>query len=164
MNVVLLLRFLHILSAIVFIGGIVARQLVRAHAEQADDVQLFADLSQAAGKIETRMVIPGNLAVIVFGVILALVTGAPLFGFLQGASRNWLLVSNLLLVLGFLTVPLVFVPRGKLFDLALKEALLEGQMTPKLHAAIYDPTVRVVHILEIVLVLVIVALMVFRPF
>src|SRR3990172_12792135 len=134
MNWYLVLRFLHIASTIVFIGGIFARQLVRALAEKTEDVRIFAALSQAAGRIENVLIIPGNLAVIVFGLILALVTGAPILGFLQGASRNWLLVSNLLLAFGFLTVPLVFVPRGKKFDVVLKKALSEGRMSSELRA------------------------------
>jgi hypothetical protein len=59
------------------------------------------------------MVSPGNLAVIIFGVFLALITGAPIFGFLQGSTQNWLLASNILLLVGPITVPLVFAPRGR---------------------------------------------------
>ena len=164
MNSVLVLRFLHIVSAIVFIGGIFARQLIRAFANKTDDVRVFAILSQVAGRIENFMVIPGNLAVILFGVLLALQTDAPILGFLQGASQNWLLVSNLLLGFGFLTVPLVFVPRGKQFDLALQNALAEGRMTLALRAAVDDKVIRVLHVVEIVLVVLIMGLMVFKPF
>ncbi|HLE29046.1 MAG TPA: DUF2269 family protein [Anaerolineales bacterium] len=164
MNWYLVLRFLHIASTIVFIGGIFARQLVRALAEKTEDVRIFAALSQAAGRIENVLIIPGNLAVIVFGLILALVTGAPILGFLQGASRNWLLVSNLLLAFGFLTVPLVFVPRGKKFDVVLKKALSEGRMSSELRAELDDKVIRFLHTLEIILVMCIVALMVFKPF
>jgi uncharacterized membrane protein len=164
LNGYLILRFLHIASAIVFVGGIFARQLVRAAARRTEDVRVFAALSQAAGRIENFMVIPGNLAVILFGVLLALLTGAPIFGVLQGASRNWLLVSNLLLGLGFLTVPLVFVPRGKKFDRALKKALAEGRVTSELRAEVDDRVIRVVHVVEIALVVFIVVLMVFKPF
>lgn len=164
MNSYLVLRFLHIASAIVFIGGIVARQLIRALAKQTPDIQVFAALSQAAGRIETLMVIPGNLAVILFGVLLALVTRAPIFGFLQGASQNWLLASNLLLGFGFLTVPLVFAPRGKKFDLVLKKALAEGRITAELRAELDDKVIRALHVVEIVLVGLIVWLMVFKPF
>ena len=46
MNWYLVLRFLHIASTIVFIGGIFARQLVRALAEKTEDVRIFAALSQ----------------------------------------------------------------------------------------------------------------------
>jgi hypothetical protein len=110
------------------------------------------------------MVIPGNLTVIVFGVILGWITGAPILGFLQGASRNWLLTSNILLLIGAVNVPLVFLPRGKLFDVALKDALAKGQITSELRAHINDPVVRNAHILELSALAVIVILMVFKPF
>lgn len=164
MNWYLALLFLHITSTIIFIGGILARQLVRSVAAKSPDVHNFAILSQAAGRIETLMVIPGNLAVIIFGIALALVTGAPIFGFLQGSPQNWLLVSNILLLIGLITVPLVFAPRGRQFDLALRDALAQGQWTPQLRAAVDDKLVHRVHAAEIVLVLVIVYLMVFKPF
>ena len=164
MSLLLAVRFLHILSAIWFIGGVLARQIVRAYAKRTDDVQHFAAMSLAAGRIESTMVIPGNFAVIVFGVIFALMIDAPILGFLQGASRNWLLVSNILLLIGFLNVPLIFLPRGKLFDAALKDALDKGEMTPELRLHIDDPIVRAAHWFELVAMLAIVFLMVFRPF
>jgi uncharacterized membrane protein len=164
MNWYFTIRFLHIICAIIFIGGIFARQIVRSMAKKTDDVRLFAALSHAAGRIETVMIIPGNLAVIAFGVILALMTGAPIFGFLQGASRNWLLASNLLLVLGFLAVPLVFIPRGKQFDRVLQKALALGQMTPELQAALDDKLIRSLHVAEMVVLVLIVILMVYKPF
>lgn len=164
MSFLLFIRFLHITSAIWFIGGILARQSLRAYAKRSDDVQRFAALSEAAGRIENTMVIPGNLAVIVFGVILGLIIGAPILGFLQGASRNWLLASNVLLVIGFLNVPLVFLPRGKLFDAALTDALAKGEMTPELRLRIHDPVVRAAHWYELIGMGTVVFLMVFRPF
>ena len=88
----------------------------------------------------------------------------PILGFLQGDSRNWLLVSNILLLLGFFNVPLVFIPKGKLFDVALKDALAKGQMTPELRAQMDDQTVRIVHFIELAALGVITFLMVFKPF
>ena len=164
MSLLLLVRFLHIASAIWFIGGVVARQIVRAYAKRTDDVQRFAVMSEAAGRIESTMVIPGNFAVILFGVIYGLMIGAPILGFLQGASYNWLLVSNILLLLGFFNVPLVFIPKGKLFDVALKDALARGQMTPELRAQMDDQTVRLVHFIELASLGFITFLMVFKPF
>jgi uncharacterized membrane protein len=164
MSLFLSLRFLHIASAIWFIGGILARQIVRAYAKGTDDVQRFATLSEAARRLDSTMVIPGNFAVIVFGVILALITGAPILGFLQGAPRNWLLVSNILLIIGFLNVPLIFLPRRKRLDLTLNDALAKGQMTPELRLHINDRTVRIVHWFELVSMVVVVFLMVFKPF
>ncbi len=95
------------------IGGVIARQLIRIQAKKTNDNQLFATFSQAAGKIENVMVIPGMNAVMVLGVILTLISHSPILGFLQGASQNWLLVSNILLLGGIITIPTVFIPRGK---------------------------------------------------
>jgi uncharacterized membrane protein len=164
MNSYLFLRYLHIISAIVFIGGIFARQLVRALAKQTDDVHVLASLSRASGRIENGMIIPGHSAVILFGILLALQMRAPILGFLQGAAQNWLLVSNLLLLVGFLPVPLVFLPRGKKYDAALSEALAVGRVTPALRAALDDSLIRALHIGEVVGVALILWLMVFKPF
>ena len=164
MSLFLWMRFLHIASAMWFIGGILARQIVRAYAKRTDDVRRFAAMSEAAGRIESTMVIPGNMAVIIFGVILGLIIKAPILGFLQGGERNWLLVSNIILLLGFLSVPLIFLPRGKLFRVALEDALAKGQMTPELRAHLDDPIVRLAHSYEFVSMVVIVYLMVFKPF
>ena len=161
---ILFVRFLHVASAMWFIGGILARQIVRAYAKRTDDVRRFAVMSEAAGRIESTMVIPGNLAVILFGVILGVQIGAPILGFLQGAERNWLLVSNVILLLGFLNVPLIFLPRGKRFRAALEDALARGQMTPELRAHLNDPLVRLAHGYELVSMVVIVYLMVAKPF
>jgi hypothetical protein len=129
-----------------------------------DDVQIFAALSHAAGRIETLMIMPGNLAVIVLGVILALLSGYPMFGFLQGASQNWLLVSNILLVLGLVMVPTIFIPHGKKFEVVLQAALVEGRMTAELRTALEDKVVKLAHGCEEVAVVVVVALMVLKPF
>jgi uncharacterized membrane protein len=164
MSLLLVVRFLHILSAIWFIGGILARQIVRLYARRTEDVRHFASMSQAAGRIESTMVIPGNFAVILFGVIYGLMIGAPILGFLQGAAHNWLLVSNILLIIGFFNVPLIFLPRRKLFDAALKDALARGEMTPELRLHINDPVVRMAHWFELTAMLAVVFLMVLRPF
>src|SRR5215208_3990851 len=146
----LFVRFLHVTSAMWFLGGILARQIVRTYAKRTDDVRRFATLSEAAGRIESTMVIPGNMAVITFGVILALIIKAPILGFLQGADRNWLLVSNLLLLIGFFSVPLIFLPRGKKFGAALEDALAKGQMTPELRLHLEDPVVKAAHWYELI--------------
>src|SRR5687768_12259539 len=107
MNWYLLVRFIHLLSSIVFVGGIVARQAVRMQGKKSTDVHTLAVYYLGAGKIESFMVIPGNMLVILFGVLLAITVRAPIFGFLQGSEQNWLLVTNILLILGGLNVPLV---------------------------------------------------------
>jgi uncharacterized membrane protein len=160
----LIIKLLHVLAAIILVGGLIARQIVRSVAERAQDVHTFALQSEAAGRIEQLMVIPGSMAVLIIGVILALISGQPIFGSLQGSGRNWLLVANLLLVLTLLLVPLVFVPRGKKFEAILADALNRDQFTQELRAAQLDPVVRFGHTFEIVGIILIVFLMVVKPF
>jgi len=164
MNLYAIIRFLHILAALVLVGGLFSRQVVRAYARKATDVRAFAEISQGANQIERLMVIPGNMAVIILGVIAALMSGAPILGFIQGASANWLLVANLLLIIGMVIVPVVFVPRGKVFDGILEKALAEGRITPELTAALDDQVVKIAHLYEQVSIVIVVALMVLKPF
>ncbi len=158
------LKFLHITAVIVSVGGLFARQLLRQHASNMNDVQSFATFSQAAGKIEKAMVIPGMEAIMVLGIVLALVGGAPIIGFLQGASQNWLLASNILLLGILVIIPTVLVPRGKKFEPILQAALDKGQITSELRAVMNDRAVRLAHLYEEIAVIVIVALMVLKPF
>ena len=164
MSLYLVIRFLHIASAIALIGGIFARQAVRSLAKQTSDIHRFTALSEGAGRIEGMMIIPGSMAVTLFGVILALMTGAPILGFLQGASKNWLLISNILLIGNLLIIRLVFLPRGRKFEQALNIALAEGRMTSVLRGELDDRVVKLAHLYEQVSVALIVALMVFKPF
>lgn len=108
--------------------------------------------------------IPGSMAVIAFGVILGIIMKAPMLGFIQGASQNWLLVSLVLILLGSFFPPFFFIPRGKRYDAALFEALEKGEMTPGLRIHINDRAVRFVHIMELIIITVVLILMVFKPF
>jgi uncharacterized membrane protein len=157
-------RLFHIIAVILFIGGLFARQLVRSYAKKSDDIRMFATLNQAAGKIESILVRPGSILTLVFGVLLALIGGFPIFGFLQGASQNWLLVSNLLLIGSIVIVPTIFLPRGRKFEPLLQAALSKGEITAELRAAMDDGVVKTAHIYEEVSVIVVVILMVLKPF
>lgn len=87
-----------------------------------------------------------------------------MFGFLQGASTNWLLVSTLLYLAIYPLVIFIFIPRGKIFGEALEDAVAKGEITTELRAAFHDPLVRVAHYAEAILVGAIVYLMVMKPF
>lgn len=164
MSIHLVLRFLHIMSAVLLVGGVLARQLTRSTALRARDPQGIAAAFQAAEPVERFMVIPGSLLTLVFGLILSLESGAPVLGFLQGASRNWLLVSILLLAAVFILVPAVFLPKGRVFGAHLQDALKQGVITPALSASLNDPLVRAAHVFEIAAVLLVLLLMIFKPF
>lgn len=157
-------KFLHILAVIVMVGGIFARQLVRGIAKKSEDVKVIASLTQVAARLDRAMVIPGSNLVLVFGIILAVMLKWPIFGFLQGASQNWLLVSNILLVVTVALVITVFLPHNKKIESLLQTAHSEGRVTTELRAALDDQANKLAHYAEEIIVLAIAALMVMKPF
>jgi uncharacterized membrane protein len=164
MNRYLIVKFLHILAVTITVGGMFARQLVRGLAKKSDDVKTVAALTNVAVSIDRTMVIPWSNAILVMGIILAVIQKWPIFGFLQGASQNWLLVSNILLVIMLALIPTMFVPHNKKVEAVLKTAVTEGHVTSELSAALDDNKNKLAHHAEEVSVLVIAALMVLKPF
>ena len=160
----IVVKFFHIIAVIMFIGGLFAHQLVRWYAKKTGDIRVFAALNHAAGKIENILEIPGSQATLVLGIILALIGGFPIFGFLQGASQNWLLVSNILMVSGLVLVPTIKIPHGKNFEQVLQTAMMDGQISPELHTAMNDKVIKLVYLYEEVSLIALVALMVLKPF
>jgi uncharacterized membrane protein len=164
MNWYLVIKFIHIVAVTVTIGGMFARQLVRAYAKKSDDVNVIASLTRVAVRIDRVMVIPWSNIMIVMGIILAVMMKWPVFGFLQGASQNWLLVSNILLVIMLTAIFTVFVPHNKKIEFILQTALVEGRITPELSAALDDKVVKLAHHIEEIAILAVAALMVLKPF
>jgi uncharacterized membrane protein len=158
------LRFLHILSVAVLVGGIFARELVRRSAKQATDVRALAGLIRAARRIDVLMVSPGSMAATLLGIVLALIARVPILGFLQGGTQNWLLVSNILLVGTIAAVPLIFVPWGKRMEPIIEAALGRGEVTTELRAELENQVVRLAHLYEETSMVVVTALMVLKPF
>jgi len=163
-NLKSLFLFLHIMSAICLVGGLLSRQIVRAHAKKMADVRVISELYNAAGRIESVLIIPFNMMVVVSGLIYAIMIKAPILGFLQGASQNWLLVTNLLVLATPLPIIFFFIPRGRKFEPVMREALGRGQITPELAAQLQDPMMKRMHLIELIGVVFVVALMVFKPF
>lgn len=159
-----LFLFLHIMSAIMLVGGIFARQVVHAYAKKSSDVKVISELYKAAGRIEAVMIRPFTGLVVLFGIIYALSIKAPVFGFLQGADKNWLLVTNLMVLLIPFPIIFFFIPRGKVFEPIMQDALAKGWVTPELRQQLHDPAVGRMHLLEMLRVVFVVILMVFKPF
>ena len=164
MNWYLVVKYLHITAVAITIGGMFARQLVRGIARKNDDIRTVASLTQAAVRMDRAMVIPGSNLMILFGILLAVMQKWPIFGFLQGADRNWLLVSNLLLIVMIVLIPGVFIPHNKKVESLLQTALTEERVTPELSAALNDRRNLLAHHVEEAIVLIVAALMVLKPF
>jgi hypothetical protein len=61
-------------------------------------------------------------------------------------------------------VPLVFLPRGKVFDAAFERAEAEGSVTRELASAWADPVVRGAHVYELATATTVLILMLTQPF
>ena len=159
-----LLLFLHVMSSIMLVGGIFARQIVRTYASGSSEVKVIHGLYNAAARIENVMIRPFTLFVVLFGAIYGAMIKAPIFGFLQGASQNWLLVTNIMVLLIPIPIIFFFIPRGKIFEPIMQDALAKGLVTPELRDQIHDPAMKRMHLLEMIGVVLVVILMVFKPF
>ena len=151
---------LHVAVAFWFVAGLLGRNVTMARARSANDLPTLVELVDLSGRFERLMVIPGSFGVVVLGLLAAWAEGQPLAG-----TDDWWLLTSLILFVGLgVLVPTVFLPRGKVFEGALEQARQRGEVTPELRNALRDPAVRNARAAEIVVVAVIVALMVTKPF
>jgi uncharacterized membrane protein len=165
MTLYLLMKLMHVLTAFWMISGVVGRGLTFWLAGRVKDVQAVHALLQISEIFERYAVIPVSIGVLVFGLIVTWMQKWPLFGFLQGSPTNWLLVSFLLFVgISAFIAPLGLVARRKEREHALEEALSQGTITQRLMASLQDKIVARFRVAEMVVLLVIVILMVTKPF
>jgi len=165
MNLYLIMKLLHVLTAFWFISGVIGRDFAFWQAGKATNVQAVHALLQVSEFFERYAVIPLGSVILVFGLIVTWMQRWPLFGFLQGSTSNWLLVSFILFVGGSLAIiPLRLMARRKQRTRAIEEALVQGTITPELTAALNDKVVVRFRAVELVILVVIIILMVTKPF
>jgi uncharacterized membrane protein len=163
MTAVMVLNLLHVLTAFLLVSGIVGRGFALRDAARADEIHTVAALVRLGGRFEALVRAP-SIVLLGLGLLAAWRGGWPILGFLQGGSANWILVS---LVLYLTLAPLilwVFLPRGRVFEGALRDARAEGRVTPALRAAFADPVVAAAHAWELIAIVLVIALMVTKPF
>jgi hypothetical protein len=150
----------HVLSAFWFVAGLVGRDVTLGKARRTHEVGAVAELAELAGRFDRLMVVPGSMAVFVLGLLTVWVQGRPLTG-----TGNWWLLTSLLLYLSLMPlIPLVFLPRGRIFELALTDAVERGEVTSGLTAAFDDKAVRATRRYEWIMVTAVIVLMVTKPF
>lgn len=153
----------HALTGAVFLGALVGRWVILGLAERATSLAEVRTLTRAAAPFE-RTVIVGSALVLVLGIATAIAQGRPFIGPLQGGSIDWLFASLVIYLSIIPLVPLVFLPRGRVFEAALEDATERDELTPALAAAFRDPAVRAAHVYELSAVTLVFALMVAKPF
>jgi hypothetical protein len=151
--------FLHVVTAFLFVAGLIGRGIVLGRARRSTDLEELDILLPVADRFE-RIVIPSSGAILLFGLLAMWARDLPLFA--DGAY--WLLVSLILYLSLIPLVPLIFLPRGRVFEAALADARARRSVTPELTVAFHDPWVAFARTYELVVVGIVVALMVLKPF
>lgn len=154
---------IHALVGVAMIAGLIGRWIVLAAASRASELAAMRTLTAAAAPFE-RIVIVSSTATLLFGLAAAWATGRSVLGPLTGGSVDWLFVSLLLYLSVGPLVPLIFLPRGRVFDAAFREAEAAGVVTDAVRAAWDDPVVRAAHVYELAAVTLVLVLMLAKPF
>lgn len=154
------LLLLHVFAGFWFVSGLVGRDVTLAAARRRTDIRSIATLTGAAGIFDRFAVVPGLPAAVALGLLTMWAQGRSPF-----EDGNWWLTAALLLFASIVAlVPTVWIPRGRVFEEALEDAVREGQVTPRLTAAFNDRTVRASRIYERLATAAIIVLMVTKPF
>ena len=151
---------LHVAVAFAFVAGIVGRDVALHRARASTDVRIVGALVELAGRFERLLIRPGSFAVLLAGLWAAFAEHYSFFG----SGGRWLVVSLILYLSNVPFIPLVFLPRGRVFERALADAEARGQVTPELSAAFRDPAVAFARNYELLVIAAIIVLMVTKPF
>jgi uncharacterized membrane protein len=157
-----LLKLLHVLSAIWLLGGLLARPTVLASARRAPDVRILKALADVSGRLEDRMIAPGIIAVLVTGIAAAIVGDYSLFGPFSGGPW-WIFIAVVIMAFAVITTPITLA-RDRSWGQALEESARAGAITERLRPFLQRDAMIRRYAPDIVGVLVIVVLMVTKPF
>jgi hypothetical protein len=157
-------KLLHVLSAMLLVAGMLGRNLTYAAARRQSDLPAVTCLLQVSERFERLMVRPGSELVFLLGLVTAWLQRLPVLSVLVGARPAWVFVS---LALYLLTIPLVIAilaPASKRRRLAVAKAIDAQHITTELRAALDDRAVPVARNVELTLILLVIVLMVWKPF
>ena len=155
----LLLKLAHVMLAIAMAAGLVGRWILLTRAASTDDVERAHLLAEAASPFE-RIVQSVSPLVAIVGLVTAWAQGYPWLGLTTG----WMLLTVLLIIPILVFIPTIFLPRGRVFEAEMAAARAAREVTPGLRAAWADPAVAMARRYELGAMVIIVALMVLKPF
>jgi hypothetical protein len=158
-----ILKVVHAVLGVWIIAGLVGRWVTLGQAARSSDIAAVHTLLRLSDRFEW-IVVRMPPVVLLLGVATAIAQGRPFLGPLQGAPVDWLFVSILIYLSIIPVIPLVFLPRGKVFAAALAEATAVGVVTPGLTAAFRDPVVFAAHVYELAVMVGVFVLMITKPF
>ena len=158
-----ILKVAHAVLGVWILAGLVGRWVTLGQASRSGDIAAVHTLLGLSARFE-RIVVQVPTLVLPLGVGTAIAQGRPFLGPLQGAPVDWLFVSLVIYLSIIPVIPLVFLPRGKVFAAALAEATAAGVVTPELSAAFRDQVVFAAHVYELAVIVAVFVLMITKPF
>ena len=158
-----LLRLGHALAGVVFVAGLVGYWFVLGMASRAESLAAMRLLIRTARPFGV-LVTGGGITLSILGIATAIALGRPIFGPLQGGRVDWMFVATLLMLPLLVAIAVVYPRFGARMRAALQDAGEDGPITPGLAAAWSDPVYRLARRYELVAVLVVLALMIAKPF
>ena len=164
MNLGVILKFIHVLAAFWLTSGIIGQTVTVLMAKRSTDIRAMSSLLSLSMFFQRSMVSPGSGAVVIAGLVTAWAEGWPILGFIQGGTTSWVLAALLLFITLIPVIALIFMPRGRVLGAAMQQAAAQGHVTPELTAALNDPVVRAGTIYQYIVLVLIIALMVLKPF
>ena len=159
-----LLKWVHVNLVIIFIIGIAGYINYFYQAARETNIKVVHDMVEMGDKIHKYFLFWGGILLILSGIVTALRHNVPILGFLAGGEVNWLLASNILLLTYFPLMSLIFIPRHKVFHRELENAIIKEEVTQGLRNAFKGRAIKNGHIYELAIVMIIIFLMVVKPF
>jgi hypothetical protein len=103
------LKFLHVVVAFGFVGGLIGRNLTHRQALRSFDISTVSSLLDLAGRFERWLIVPGSIVVLFGGLLTMWAEHRPLFE----RGGYWLVTSlAVFIVLFSVLVPFVFILKG----------------------------------------------------
>ena len=154
----------HVLTVLWLVAGIVARDVCWWHAARAKDLATLRPIASIASFFDRRAVQPGSFVVLLTGLAAAGMRGYKIFAFARGEGPAWPITAVLIYLSIIPLIVFVFLPKGRFYRAALADAESRGELTARLRASIEDPAVVAARGYEFVMIVVLVYLMVAKPF
>lgn len=158
-----LLKLVHALVGVLFMAGLIGRWVALGYASRMTELKSFRLALAVSARFE-RIVIGTSLFVLMLGLLTAVGQGRPFLGPIQGAPVDWLFVSLVIYLSVSFLVPLVYLPRRRIFVAALQEADRQAEVTDSLRLALNDPVVFAGRAYELGAMVVVLVLMIAKPF
>ena len=152
----LVLRLLHLLGVILFVGNIATAALWKARADATGDLHAIAFAQRGVMRADYVFTIPGAMLIIITGLWLADLSGRNIL------QTGWLLTALILLVISLLLWLSELLPLQRRMMRIADEAVQTGRLDPIFKQLTVRWTIS--GILAAVLPLINVYLMVFKPF